>query len=97
MSEGKKNKVGQTIDQADGSKLIDFSDKPLKIDGTDVTKMVMREPVVGDQLAVEQIKSAAESEVNIIANLCEIAPNVVHGFTMRQYGRLQDAYAAFMD
>lgn len=88
---------GKITDQVDGSKLVDFSDKPLKIDGTDVTKMVMREPTVGDQLAVEHIKSAAESEVNIIANLCEIAPDAMHGFTMRQYGRLQEAYAAFMD
>lgn len=96
MGEGKKDKVGGTTDLPDGSKKIDFSDFPLKIDGTDVMKLVMREPTVGDQLAVDSIKSSGESEVAIIANLCELSPAAVHGFTMRQYGRLQGAYAAFM-
>lgn len=83
-------------DLPDGSKEIDFSDLPLKIDGTEVKKMVMREPIVDDQLSVDSITSAARKEVHVIANLCEQAPEAISGLKMRQYGRLQDAYAAFM-
>jgi hypothetical protein len=97
MSEGKnKGTVGKITDQPDGSKKVDFSDVPLVIDGTGVKSLVMREPVVGDQLAVDHIQSAGKSEVAIIANLCEISPENIATLKMRQYGRLQDAYRAFM-
>lgn len=97
MSEGKdKGAVGAITDQPDGSKKVDFSDFPLMIDGTEVKSVIMREPEVGDQLAVDHIQSAGKSEVAIIANLCELSPENIERFKMRQYGRLQDAYQAFM-
>lgn len=97
MSEGKdKGAVGEITDQPDGSKKVDFSDVPLLIDGTEVKSVVMREPEVGDQLAVDHIQSPGKSEVAIIANLCELSPESLATLKMRQYGRLQDAYRAFM-
>lgn len=83
-------------DLPDGSKEIDFSAFPLKIDGTEIKKLVMREPTVDDQLSVDGITSAARKEVQVIANLCEQAPEAISGLKMRQYGRLQDVYADFM-
>jgi hypothetical protein len=84
-------------DAPDGSKTIDFSDRPIEIDGTSVTRLVMREPTVGDQLAVSSMKNPAEREIALIANLCELSPEIISGFTMRQYNRLQDAYTDFTD
>lgn len=83
-------------DLPDGSKKVKFSDTPLTINGVTVAELVMREPKVSDQLAVDHIKSAARSEVMIIANLTEQAPDAIEGLTMRQYGRVQSAYLAFM-
>ena len=74
---------------------IDFSDRPITIDGTEVKSLEMREPTVGDQLAVDKLSSAAEKEVAMFANLCEIAPATLHGLSIKQYGKLQDAYADF--
>lgn len=96
MSEGKKDKADQTVDMPDGSKKIDFSDMPLSIDGTAVTSIIMREPIVDDQLSVENITSEGRREVTIIANLCEQSPGAIGALKMRQYGRLQDAYRDFM-
>lgn len=97
MDEGNKTKiVGKITDNPDGSKSIDFTDIPLTIDGTEVKSVTMREPMVDDQLAVDHIQSVGRSEVTIIANLCELAPDAIGALKMRQYGRLQDAYRAFM-
>ena len=74
---------------------IDFSDRPLMIDGVEVKSLEMREPTVGDQLAVDKLGSAAEKEIAMFANLCEVAPEVLHGLKLKQYGKLQDAYADF--
>lgn len=83
-------------DLPDGKKKIDFSARPVLIDGVEVTSIEMREPTVGDQLAVDGISSIAKREVAIIANLCELAPENISGLKMREYGLLQDAYQAFM-
>ncbi|MEP1637269.1 phage tail assembly protein [Ascidiaceihabitans sp.] len=96
MSEGKKKPEQIIVDNPDGSKTVHFKDHPLMIDGTEVKSVDMREPLVDDQLAVDHIQSAGRSEVTIIANLCELPPETVGSLKMRQYGRLQDAYRAFM-
>ena len=83
--------------QADGTVEIDFTDCPIPMDGTEVKKLTMREPTVGDQLAVNGMATAPEREIAMIANLCEQAPDMLHKLTLRQYGRLQDAYASFID
>lgn len=83
-------------DLPDGKKAIDFSARPLLIDAVEVKSITMREPTVGDQLAVDSIASVAQKEVAIIANLCGLAPDNISGLKMRDYGLLQDAYQAFM-
>lgn len=96
MSEGKKQPDAIIVDNPNGSKTVHFRDHPLMIDGTEVKSVNMREPLVEDQLAVDHIQSAGKSEVAIIANLCELPPEAIGSLKMRQYGRLQDAYRAFM-
>lgn len=66
-----------------------------KIDGTEVDHLVMREPTVADQLAVEG-KSAMKAEVALFANLCGQAPESIEGLSLKQYGRLQEAYGSFL-
>ena len=66
-----------------------------KIDGTEVDHLIMREPTVGDQLAVEG-KSVMQAEVALFANLCGLAPDSISGLPMRHYGRLQEAYGSFL-
>jgi hypothetical protein len=83
-------------DLPDGTKNIDFTGMGLKLDGTEVNQMIMREPRVGDQLAVDGIASIAKREATMLANLCEVSPDQIEAMTMRQYGRLQDGYTAFM-
>jgi phage FluMu protein gp41 len=65
--------------------------------GSVVKSVTMREPTVEDQLtAQETAKSTARAEVMIIANLCECAPDEITSLSLRDYGKLQEAYAGFM-
>lgn len=86
-------------DNEDGSKTIDFSDRPLKIDGTEVKALPMREPTVQDQLTASKMALGddAETEVLMFANLTELSPDAIKGLPMRQYKRLQVAYIGFLD
>ncbi|PID95841.1 MAG: hypothetical protein CSA85_00305 [Alphaproteobacteria bacterium] len=95
MSE--KSKQRWIAENTDGSVTVKFDDRPLKIDGTEVKSLQMREPTVDDQLIASKASSdAAEGEIALIANLCEVAPETVREFTMRQYRRLQAALSGFM-
>ncbi len=95
MSEGKKQEW--IVENEDGSVTVKFDDRPLKIDGTEVKSLQMREPTVDDQLIADKgSSSAAEGEIALIANLCEVAPETVRGITMRQYRRLQTALSGFI-
>jgi len=96
MSEGKL--PDWLTEEDDGSMTVSFKDmknKP-KLDGTEVSSLTMREPTVADELAIEKIKSVGERESQAIANLTEQSPEAIRGLTMRQYGRLQDAYGVFL-
>jgi len=96
MSEGKL--PDWLTEEDDGSMTVSFADlknKP-KLDGTEVSSLTIREPTVADELAIEKIKSVGERESQAIANLTEQSPEAIRGLTMRQYGRLQDAYGVFL-
>lgn len=72
--------------------------KPVKIDGTEVKVLRMREPTVADQLAVQ--KSGApegpEMELGLFAALCMVKPSDLHTLTMRDYKRVQEMYQGFI-
>ncbi len=85
-------------EEDDGSITISFGDMKNKptLDGTEIGSLRMREPTVADELAIEKIKSVGERESQAIANLTDQSPEAIRGLTMRQYGRLQDAYGTFL-
>lgn len=79
-----------------GTKDIPLS-KPLVIDGTQVTALKMREPLVKDQIAAEEMAddSRAMMEVILFANLCSIPQEVVQNMRVKDYKLIQAAYAGF--
>ena len=71
-------------------------DTEVEIDGAKVKKLTMREPTVEDQLTAGDIKgSSARQEVALFANLCEVTPQDIGKLSLRDYGKLQDAYQGF--
>lgn len=58
----------------------------------------MREPTVEDQLAIDKVKDGdAAKELSLFANLCEITPAELCKLTLRDYRRVQAAFASFID
>ena len=72
--------------------------KGVEINGATIKTLTMREPTVGDQIDVSEMKgSDAAQEVALFANLCEITPADVRSMSMKDYHLLRDAYRAFID
>ena len=58
----------------------------------------MREPTVADQLVAGEMKgSDALKEVQVLANLCELAPEDLKAMGSPDYARLQKAYTSFFE
>ncbi len=73
-------------------------DRPLTVDGTEVTTLRLREPTVQDQIAASETKgSSARQEITMIANLCEISPDAVCQLSLRDYKKLQQAFLGFTE
>nr|DAR96785.1 MAG TPA: tail assembly chaperone protein [Caudoviricetes sp.] len=71
--------------------------RPIEIDGTKVTTLRMREPLVSDQLALDEMKgSDASKEVLLAANLCEVTPDDIKRLTLRDYRKVQQAFSGFI-
>lgn len=85
------------VENDDGSMTVNFDDRPLLIDGVQVTSLRMREPTVNDELIASKAATALpEAEVAMIANLCEQSPDAIKGLKSRQYKRLQAALTGFL-
>ncbi|WP_323119975.1 phage tail assembly protein [Burkholderia alba] len=69
---------------------------PAELSGTKTAVLRMRAPTVADQLAIGDL-GAGESELALLANLCEIVPSDLHGLRLRDYQRLQAAFLGFLD
>lgn len=79
-----------------GTKEIKF-DKPITVSGKQVSALTMREPTVEDQLTAEEGgRTEARREVALLANLCEVSPEDIAALKLKEYRKLQEAYAAFM-
>lgn len=77
-------------------KTIELS-KAIKIDGAEVKALNMREPTVGDQLAMEKTGgSDAEKELSMIAMLCMVKPADLNQLTLRDYKKVQEAFVGFI-
>ena len=71
---------------------------PLEIDGAKIKALRMREPTVADQLAASEMSgSAAKQEITLMANLCEVTPDDIKRLKLRDYRKLQEAFAVFTE
>lgn len=72
--------------------------RPIGLDGTQVTSLRIREPTVQDQIACQAVKgSTAQQEVALIANLCSVSPDDILKLSMRDYKKIQEAFANFLE
>lgn len=82
---------------ADGSVTVTLS-KPLDMDGAKVAVLKLREPTVDDLLRSSASGGTdAEREVSQIADLAEVTPADIRKLSVRDYQRIQRAYALFTD
>lgn len=72
--------------------------KAIKIDGTDVQSVRMREPLVSDQMVMDAMKGTdAVKEIGLFANLCDLKPADIQGLSLRDYKRVQAGFQTFTD
>jgi hypothetical protein len=92
------NKLPQYLKINDNGSIYITLSRPADIGGTKFDLLTMREPTVGDQEITTQMSgSDATREITTFANLCGLAPDDIRKLPMRDYGRLQRAYTAFLD
>jgi len=83
------------IVEKDGFAVITLA-RPEKVNGETVDALSMREPTVGDMKVVQTFKgSDAEREIFGIGNLTGLTPKEVEALSMRNFGRLQEAFKLF--
>lgn len=71
--------------------------RAIDIDGAAVKVLRMREPTVGDQLAIDDMKGGESvREVALLANLCEVSPEDIKRLTLKDYRALQQVFMGFI-
>ena len=72
-------------------------DNPIKIDGVEVHEISLRAPKVRDLIAAGKKNiSESEREVNLIANLAEVSPEVIQDLDLRDYLKIQNWLQDFL-
>lgn len=72
--------------------------REVDIAGAKTKVMRMREPTAGDMESFHAAKGTdASREIIVFANLCETAPDDIRALSLRDYQRLQVAFAGFTD
>lgn len=84
------------LTQGDGFVDVALS-RPVEIAGAKVQVVRMREPTVGDQLAIDKIQGDSAKEMTLFANLCELSPDDLKKLPLKDYRRLQQAFTGFID
>lgn len=70
---------------------------PIEVAGATVSSVRMRRPKVSDMMAADRAKgSDAEKEVNLFANLCELAPSDIGNLDIKDYEQLKKVFAGFL-
>ena len=73
---------------------------PIEVDGAEVEQVTMRRPLVGDLRAAQHAAgsggSAADVEVALFSNLCEVAPAAWDKMDLGDYYAVQEAYEGFL-
>ena len=69
----------------------------ITVDGVTTKALTLRRPKVKDMLSVDKASdSAAQKEIHLFANLCEVPMQNLLELDMRDYGQLQAAYQDFL-
>lgn len=90
-----KNPAADHVVERDGYAEVTLT-RPREINGTVSSVIRLREPTVEDTERYQESKeSEARREVTMIANLCEINPDDLRKFPLRDYNRLQAAFTLF--
>jgi len=72
-------------------------DYPVEVAGKKYTELHIRRPKVRDHLVADRMGGGnAEKEVKLLANLCEVAPEVIEELDAADYQRLQGVYGRFL-
>lgn len=70
---------------------------PITKDGQTINELTLRRPRVLDRILVEKTSSsAAEKEVKLLANLCEVTPATIEELDMADYLKLQEILGSFL-
>ena len=81
----------------DGSVTVTLS-RPIEVNGAKLSTLTMREPTVDDQLAISDVKGAdVLKDATMFANLCTVSPAYIRRLPLRDFMRLQAAFADFID
>lgn len=81
----------------DGSIVVTLS-RPFEINGAKISYLTMREPTLDDQVVSNETRgSDVVKEITLFSNLCTVAPADVRKLPLRDYLRLQAAFANFID
>jgi hypothetical protein len=71
-------------------------DNPITVHGATVSEIKMRMPLVRDmRRAKKGAEDAADQEVRLFADLCELSPEDIDALSVRDYGKLQEAFRGF--
>ena len=68
---------------------------PVTVDGQEYKQLEMRRCKVKDRRLAEKQANAADKEVTLIANLCEVAPAVIDELDAVDYAELQKTLTGF--
>ena len=91
----KKNSPEDYVVEKDGFAEVTLS-RPRTIEGAKVETLRVREPTVEDMERHQDGKGTdAQREVQMLANLCELPPEEIRKFPLRDYARLQAAFGLF--
>ena len=71
---------------------------PIEVNSATVSTVTMRRPIVRDLRAAQRQagSSAAEVELMMFSNLCELAPEAIELMDLGDYRELQRAYEGFL-
>lgn len=70
---------------------------PVVVGGETISTLAMRRPKVRDERDARRMagEDDGDREIVLLANLCEVAPQMLHELDLADYRRLQEAYLGF--
>ncbi len=70
---------------------------PVEYNGEEIRELELRRPKIRDQLTATKRKgSDEEKEIKLLADLCDVAPEVIEELDLADYAQLGKAYEGFL-